>query len=389
MRFTDIYARMAAELIERRRTEEALRISEERFRQYFDLGLIGMAITSVEKDCLEVNDELCRILGYERRELLGMLWTDITHPDDVDADLAQFQRVLVGEIDGYTLDKRWVRKDGCIIHTVMAAQCVRRSDRSVDYFISLVRDTTERRRAEDALSRLQSELMHVARVATLGELAASIAHDVNQPLTAIITNGHACMRWLGHEMPNIGEATEAAERIVRDAKLAAGIITRIREFLKRGAIQVGPTDLIGAISEVVAMVDAQIRRDSVLLQIVSAEKLPLVAADRIQLQQVILNLVMNALDAMTESRVARVLQIELLSHGADAVHVAVRDSGIGLNKEHRDRAFDAFHTTKPHGMGMGLAISRSIVEAHGGQLWATPNDNYGETFHFTVPVAAQ
>ena len=513
IRFTGLYARIATELIERQRTEEALRLSEERFRRYFDMGLIGMAITSVEKSCLEVNSELCRILGYQRDELLRKNWAELTHPDDLADDVLQFERVLAGEIDGYTLDKRWIRKDGRVINSVMAAQCVRRADRSVDYFVGLVLDTTERqcakealaeserryrllvesiphhvwsvrrdgtlrywnqqladytgltadelrlggrpathpddverskmawetavergtsyeveqrirrydgeyrhfvcraavlkdkqgrpiewlgtntdveerRRAEDELLYLQTELAHVARSATLGEFAASIAHEVNQPLTAVITNGHACIRWLAQETPDLREAAEAAARIVRDAKRASEVILRIREFLKRGTRQIAPTNMNEAISQVIGMVQTQMRNQGVLLRIATRAELPQVAADRIQLQQVILNLVMNALDAMEAiADRARVLQIELHSHDANTLRVAICDSGIGLVPGQRDRAFDAFHTTKPQGMGMGLAISRSIVEAHGGRLWATPNAVHGETFHFTMPIA--
>jgi PAS domain S-box-containing protein len=503
---------LAGELIERRHTEEALRASEERFRRYFDLGLIGMAITSPSKGCLEVNDELCRVLGYERSELLQMTWAQITHPDDLDADVAQFGRVLAGEIDGYRLDKRWIRKDGRIIDSIMAAQCVRRADGSVDYFVGLVLDTTERKRAEkslgesekrfrllvesiphhvwsvrpggslaywnqrladyvdvapealrdgtwaaiypddtelvkaawqqawmlgtgyemeqrirgrdglyrrfvsrgvpiqdeqgrpvewfgtdtdveehrqaeEALHKTRSELAHVSRVMTMGELAASISHEVNQPLAAIVANAGACARWLAAEPPNHGEAQDAVARVIRDANRATNVVAGIRAFLKREESLV-PLSINDVIREVVALTQRELAAHRVSLGVDLAHALPRVKADRIQLQQVMLNLVMNALEAMEPvTAQPRFLNIRTARGNARTVIISVCDSGVGLDPEQRDRIFDAFHTTKPLGMGMGLAISRSIVEAHGGRLWASANPDCGETFYFTVPYA--
>ncbi|HEV7394848.1 MAG TPA: PAS domain S-box protein [Burkholderiales bacterium] len=378
------------DITERKRTEEALRASEERFRRYFDLGLIGMAITSPAKGCLEVNDELCRILGYTREELLHKTWAEMTYPDDLSADVDQFNRVLTGEIDGYSLDKRWIRKDGAVIHSIMAARCLRRADGTVDYFVGLVQDVTERKHAEQALAQVRFELARMMRVTTMGELAASIAHEINQPLAAVVVNGHACARWLAANPPDLGEANDAVKRIVRDANRAAEIIKRIRAFLQRGAEERAAIDLDALISEVIAMVQGEVRGKSVSLRIASAAGLPSVSADRVQLQQVILNLVMNAIDAMgTVTDRPRVLEIGAARHGADLLRIAVRDSGVGLEPAQRERVFDAFHTTKPDGMGMGLAISRSIVEAHGGRLWATHNEDAGETFQLTLPLAVR
>jgi len=377
----------------RKRTESALRASEERFRRYFELGLIGMAITSPDRGCVEVNDELCRILGYEREELLRISWADITHPEDLAADLATFDRVIAGEIDRYSIDKRWIRKDGRIVHSIMAAQCARRSDGTVEYFVALVQDITERKRAEENLRRSEAslaeardELARIMRVTTMGELAASIAHEVNQPLTAVITSAHACARWLAGEPPNLPEATSAVVQIVRDANRATEVIARIRTFFQRGTAQAA-VDLNEVISEVIAMVKEEIRSQGVALVIAARPDLPPMMGDRIELQQVVLNLVMNALEAMgTVAEGTRMLAIEVGWDGRHALRVAVRDSGTGVPDDDRDRIFDAFHTTKPLGIGMGLTISRSIVETHGGRLWASPNDGPGTTFQFTLPV---
>jgi PAS domain S-box-containing protein len=390
LRFTDLYARQAAEIVERSAAEEALRSSEERFRRYFDLGLIGMALTSTSKGLIEVNDELCRIFGYPRDELLRMTWAELTHPDDLAADGVQYDRVMAGEQDGYTLTKRFIHKDGRAIYTTMAANCLRAADGSVDFFVGLVQDISDRLEAEDELRRARDQLARVARATTLGELAVSIAHEINQPLAAVVVNGNACTRWLAAEPPNLSEAVEAVGRIVSDANRAAEIIKGIRRFLQRGQEEFSALDLAAMVSEVVAMIQGQIREKGVSLRVAVAEGLPPVLGDRVQLQQVVVNLAMNAIEAMTSvMERERVLEIRLDRHDAHTLRVSLRDTGVGLTSGQRDRVFDAFHTTKPSGMGMGLPISRTIVEAHGGRLWATSNPDHGETFQFTLALTAQ
>jgi signal transduction histidine kinase len=222
----------------------------------------------------------------------------------------------------------------------------------------------------------------------MGELAASIAHEVKQPLAAVVTNGNACARWLAAIPPNLREANRTIERIVRDANRAAEILTRIRTFLKRGPLQRAQFDVNEVIADVIVTVQGEFRAKEVSLVLPQPDLRPPVHADRVQLQQVILNLVMNAIDALRPvTDRARVLEILTARHSADLLRISVRDSGVGLDPEHRERIFDAFHTSKPEGMGMGLAISRSIVETHGGRLWATPNEGPGATFHLTLPLA--
>jgi PAS domain S-box-containing protein len=374
-------------LIGRQRSDEALRISEERFRILVES--IPHHVWSVRRDGSlgYWNQQMADYTGLTAEQLRRGGW-EAVHPDDVERVRAAWQKTRE-EGTSYEMEQRLRGRDGHYRRFVCHAAALKDEHGQPVEWFGTNTDVEERHRAENALLMLQTELAHVSRTTTLGELAASIAHEVNQPLTAVITNGHACMRWLAQKTPDLREATEAAERIVRDAKRASEVITRIRAFLKRGTREVVPTNLNEAISEVIAMVQAQVRNQGVSLRIAPAEHLPPVAADRIQLQQVILNLVMNALDAMSATRDrARILQIEVHHHDADALRVAVCDSGAGLVPGQRDRVFDAFHTTKPHGMGMGLAISRSIVESHGGSLWATPNQDHGETFHFTLPIAA-
>jgi PAS domain S-box-containing protein len=388
LRFTDLYARQAADIVERSRAEEALRASEERFRRYFDLGLVGMALTSPAKGFIEVNDELCRILGYPREELMRMNWPELTHPADLATDMLQFDRVMAGEQDGYVMDKRFIRKDGRTVWCTMAAKCLRAGDGSVDCFVALVQDMTERIEADDALRGARDQLAHVARVAAMGELAASIAHEMNQPLAAIVANGHACARWLAAQPPNLGEAVTSIDRIVADAHRASQVIARIRGFVRASDAKREAIDMQELLREVAGMLEREARARGVKVQLEPREGEPaLVVGDRVQLEQVVINLVMNGFDAMaTVPEPQRCLYLRAEHDGPQRVRVSVRDAGVGIRLEaaERDRIFDAFYTSKPAGMGMGLAISRTIVEAHEGRLSSAPNEGGGETFSFTL-----
>lgn len=388
LRFTDLYARHAADLVERNRADTALLASEERFRRYFDLGLIGMALTSPGKGCIEANDELCRIFGYSREELVRLPWSQLTHPDDLAADVAQFDKVVAGEQDGYVIEKRFIRKDGQVVWCTMAAQCVRAGDGSVEFFVALVQDMTERLRTEEALRRAREQLTHVFRVAAMGELVASIAHEISQPLAAIVGSGHAAARWLAGQPPDHGEAVAAVQHIVADAHRASEVIAGIRRFLLRGEARRVPVDLHACVTEVARMLEPEARARQMRVQVEPRRGEAIaVTGDPVQLQQVVLNLAMNGFDAMaTVPEAKRCLRLAVEAGGRDAVRVHVCDAGHGVPLRERDRIFDAFHTTKPAGMGLGLAISRSIVEAHGGRLWFTPNPDGGETFSFVLPA---
>jgi signal transduction histidine kinase len=248
---------------------------------------------------------------------------------------------------------------------------------------------TERKRAEEALREAQAELAHVTRVTILGELAASIAHEINQPLAAVITNGSACLRWLAGATPNLDEAREAVARIIRDGNRASDVIGRIRTLVRKSRTEQVRLDINEVIQEVVGLIQTEIQKNGVVLRMQLAADLPRVLGDRVQLQQVILNLVMNGIEAMSAvTDRSRDLLLRSYQYESDKVLIAVQDSGIGLQPGSLDHLFEAFFTTKPKGMGMGLAISRSIIEAHGGRLWAVPNDGPGVTFEFALPVEA-
>ena len=245
----------------------------------------------------------------------------------------------------------------------------------------------ERRSAEQDLKTMQDELAHVSRLTTMGELAASIAHEVSQPLTAVITNANACLRWLAADPPNLDEARDTLTRILRDGRRASDVIQRIRALLKRRAPESVPQDVNELIREVLALVQDALRTARVSTQVELGGNVPAVLGDRVQIQQVVLNLVMNGIEAMREVD-DRPRQLVVGSSNRDGeVVVTVSDSGVGIDPDKLDRLFDPFFTTKAEGMGMGLSVSRSIVESHGGRLWASSGEASGATFRFTVPMA--
>jgi signal transduction histidine kinase len=257
------------------------------------------------------------------------------------------------------------------------------------YGVTALRARAERKRAEDALHQAREELAHVTRVSTLGELAASIAHEINQPLAAIGADASACLHWLAADRPDLDSVREALTAIVQDSHRAGAVITRIRTLLARSSVAHEPCDLTGVIRDVLPLVGPEIGRHGILLQTSLAPDLPLVMGDRIQLQQVLLNLLLNAAEAMREvppgrRRIVVRATVDSRDDGAWAI-VAVEDAGVGFGEAEARRLFEAFYTTKPDGLGMGLSISRSIIDGHRGRLWATANPRHGATFHVALP----
>jgi signal transduction histidine kinase len=240
--------------------------------------------------------------------------------------------------------------------------------------------------ADLKLAQTRAELTHFARVATLGELTASIVHEVNQPLAGVVSSGNACQRWLANDPPNIERAAQSIERIIRDANRAHEVVERVRNLAKKTPPQKTPVDVNEAVSEVAALTRGEIERGSVDLDLQLSPDLPPVLADRIQLQQVLLNLIVNAIESIASGDGPRGLLVRTERNEPESVLFTVSDSGKGLDRDKLAHVFDAFYTTKSEGMGMGLAVSRAIVEAHGGRIWAAPGESRGAVFRFTIPA---
>jgi C4-dicarboxylate-specific signal transduction histidine kinase len=251
---------------------------------------------------------------------------------------------------------------------------------------ALQAESLERKHAEETLRQAQADLAHVSRVTTMGELTASLAHEVNQPIAAAVTNANTCLRWLAGGNPNLEEARAAAMRIVKDGTRAAEIINRIRLLFKKGTPQRGLIDVNEVIREMIVLLRGEAVRHNILVETELATDLPQVMGDRVQLQQVLMNLMLNGMDAMKDVDGTRELAIKSQRGETDQVLVSVSDTGVGLPAQQADQIFKAFFTTKSHGTGMGLSISRSIVESHGGRLWAADNSPRGASFHFTLPT---
>jgi PAS domain S-box-containing protein len=377
------------DITERKRAEEALRKSERQFHALFDEAAIGMALVNAAGHPFESNRTLQLLLGYSAEELRDMPFTQITHPDDVQLDWHLFTELIRGQRDEYHIEKRYYGKDGRLVWGNLTVSLVRDERGDPRFGIGVVEDITERKRAEEALRHTQAALAHLSRVMTMGELTATIAHEVNQPLAAVVTNGQACLRWLARAEPDLAEARAAVERIILDGHRASAVIQRIRALSRKTDPQTARLDINDVIHEVIALVHSEVRTHRVALWTELSAALPPVVGDRIQLQQVLLNLLLNGIEALqaVTDRV-RELQIRSYRHASDEVGVAVRDAGIGLDPENLARLFNAFFTTKPGGMGIGLSISRTIIEAHGGRLWGTPNDGHGATFQFSLPAGS-
>ncbi len=502
---------ISMDITERRRTEEALRASEEEDRAAFEQAAVGITHVGTDGRFLRVNDKLCTILGYQRDELLKMTFQEISHPDDLEADLNHVRQVLSGEIKTYSMEKRYIRKDRSTVWANLTVSLVRSDAGEARHFISVVEDITERKRASEVLreseerfralaervlvgiyilldskyvyinpamarifgysvsemtgmtpseivqpsdqekvgdhirrriagempsardevrgrhrdgstvdvevwcsrveidgkpalvgtvvditrrkraetetQRLRQELARFSRVATVNELTASIAHELNQPLAAILSNAQAALRFMQSGAPDLKELREILDDIVADDRRAAEVIRSMRSMLKSGVNEHHPLSLNNLITEVMPIVrnDAMIRRISVVLDLGSP--MSLVEGNRIHLQQVILNLVVNAFEAMEASKESREVMLRTRQEAGEIV-LEVRDSGPGIPADKLNSIFDPFFTTKTTGLGMGLSLSHSIVTAHHGRLWAENNPERGATFHMVLPASS-
>jgi signal transduction histidine kinase len=305
------------------------------------------------------------------------------HPEDVARVGQEFTRAAKNGTD-LDIEHRLLMPEGSVKYVRAVGHPVKDSSGQPE-FVGAVMDVTASKQAEEALRQTQATLAHVARVTTLGELTASIAHEVNQPLTAAITNSNTCLRWLARDPPNVKEAREAASRAVKDATRAASTISHIRLLSRKGAPQHEPVDVNEVIRETAVLLRDEAERYAITIRMDLASDLPRVMADWVQLQQVFINLMLNGVEAMKGMNGAGELTIRSRQTDRGQMRISVSDTGVGLARDQANRIFEIFFTTKPDGIGMGLPISRSIVESHGGRLWVETNSGKGTTFHFTLP----
>lgn len=335
-----------------------------------------------------VNEQLLDFVGLRPEKMLGCNWESIIHPEDHAKFIADWRSAVK---DGRLMESevRVRRADGQYCWIFIRSVPLRDEDGNVAKRYGSGIDITDLKRAaeeRERLRQLQAELAHINRVTTMGELAASIAHEIKQPIAAAVSNAEACLQWLARTEPDLAEVREAAQEMVKEARRAADIMTRVRSLFKKEEITREVLDLNEAITETASLV-----RDEAHQRLISVEtdldaELPRISADRVQLQQVLMNLTLNGMEAMKDTTGALVIKSQRDKEGRPMISVS--DAGMGLPNGDTDRIFDPFFTTKPQGTGMGLAISRSIVESHGGRLWATRNSGPGTTFYFTLPIQA-
>jgi PAS domain S-box-containing protein len=370
---------------DRKRAEDELRRSEAILTEGERLNSSGSFCWRPDSQEITFSEQARRIFEFDRETLvtLGLLESRV-HPEDRGL-LAEKVALSRKDLYNHSFEYRLQMPSGAIKYLRMNTYGTRDRGGHLEY-VGAMQDVTERRLADEALGKVRSELAHMTRVASFGALTASIAHEVNQPLSGIITNANTCLRMLSADPPNVDGAVETARRTIRDGNRASDVIARLRAlFAKKGATVEG-VDLNEATREVLALSRSELQQERAIVRTALDDELPIVRGDRLQLQQVILNLVLNALAAMAgvDDR-PRELSITTHHDADDLVRLTVRDAGVGLDPQRMDQLFEAFYMTKTTGMGLGLSVSRSIVESHGGRLWAETNEGPGATFSFSIP----
>jgi PAS domain S-box-containing protein len=378
---------LSLEIAERKRAEEKRRQSEAYLAEAQKLTRTGSWVWEVAPTrALHLSEEWYRIYGFDQEDGMSA-WSkrlQRIHPDDR-AGRQQAIDQAIREKSDYEVEYRILLPSGAVRHLHSVGHPVLDASGNLAQFVGSSTDITERRLAEEALRQAQADLARISRVTTMGELTASLAHEVNQPIAASITDANTCLRWLMRDDPDLEEARQAASRVVKDTTRAAEIISRVRQLFKKGTPQRESVDVNEVIQEMVVLLRSEATRYSISVRTDLAANLPHVMGDRVQMQQVLMNLMTNGIDAMRDVDGTRELTIKSQLDSGQIV-VSVSDTGVGLPPQQADQVFNAFFTTKPHGTGMGLRISRSIVESHGGRLWAADNPPRGASFHLSLPT---
>jgi PAS domain S-box-containing protein len=375
------------DITERKRAEEQLRESEARFQAMADTAPVMIWMTGTDGLCNYFNKPWLEFTARTMEQEVGMGRLEGVHSDDVQGCLDVFLPAFHAR-KSFRMEYRLRRSDGEYRWVIESGIPRYTGGGEFAGYIGSNIDITDRKRAEEERERLrqvQADLAHINRVTTMGELTASLAHEIKQPISAAVIDARTCLKWLERDRPDIEEARGAVSRIIRDVTLASEIMSRTRSLFKKGEPQRELVDMNEIIREMIALLSGEAGRYSISIHTELAADLPNVSADPVQLQQVFMNLMLNAIEAMKEVNAPGELTIKSQRNPHDQLLISVSDTGVGLPPDRTDKIFDAFFTTKPQGTGMGLSISRSIIESHGGCLWATPNSGRGTTFQFTLP----
>jgi two-component system, LuxR family, sensor kinase FixL len=385
-------SKVARDITESKLAERALREGAARLLALIETAVDGVILINAHGVVQIFNPACEQLFGYSAEEVIGeniKILMPEPYRHEHDRYIANYRNTRRPKIIGIGREVIGRRKDGSTFPMKLSVGEAKQDGESA--FVGIIHDLTSRNRTEAELQQALEQLVRVARVTTLGELTAAIAHEVNQPLTALVNSGNACLRWLDGETPDVEAARRSVERMIMAGQRAAEVITRIRALVGKSPPRRDRLDINKIATEVIALIQSEIGRSRIALKTELSSDTPFVKGDRIQLQQVILNLMLNAIEAMSggDPLQRRELLIASMKDGSDGVFVKVQDSGPGLDETAMDRIFDAFYTTKADGMGMGLAVSRTIIQAHGGRLWAAPNLSQGAVFQFRLPAAGK
>ena len=369
--------------------EQALHETQKRYRMATEAGRVGVWDLNLETREIYVDPQLKELLGFQEDDALNHLddWIQRLHPDDLDSATALAQAHFRRGTSVYEFEHRVLHKDGSIRWLLVRGRLPRRPIGTAPHMLGTYMEITERKEAELEVERQRNDLAHLSRVTMLGTLSGALAHELNQPLTAILSNAQAALRFLANDSANLDEVRDILKDIVEDDRHASEVIHRVRELFKKGETQYQPLDLNELVQDTLRLAHTNLQNNRVTVHSNLSVHLPAIDGDRVQLQQVLLNLVMNACSAMADCAPAkRVLVVRTARwHGGD-VRVSVDDQGCGIPPANLERIFDPFFTTQAQGLGLGLTICRAIIVAHGGKLWAENNPGSGASIHFTLPA---